>query len=656
MTGKIFNDSSNIYQDQAKILFDYYKTAAETIVAAEMEEEQNKRDLVMQRDRMLAERDRTKKLSTVMFILSILVVPVVIGLIQLSKSKKFQQEADRFDAMIAESDERYRNIRREYRVDKIGVVYVPVATKVPFEDKSIVLDHTGTIAETDFNLNVLNQPDDFQESVQQLSEMLDKLPVVENNSMAESVNTADYSTSIQNVTLYDYMGTIDRQVRNISYLLGDSSNASVRIPVVDPAGSNAAYLRDFSTTDTGSHNVVKVFDVNFDERLEKFASLNALKDQIKSTGDADSNEYIKRLMRRLADSVQLLTKTKLSSQSKLISYTSSIFDLVLKAGYTQYSPALEAEEIERARAENLFDYHTAVNDYVPFSLKASSEVKYELFSGSWIAEDGSRTSMPFGMHQIDEEIFMPVIAALMEENRIERMKIYANIDDQKRDYIDRWKTEIGNYFRDNRKAADDLITHMRETYADYMNSFNMYQSLLKTSDSMNAGQSLSDKISGSEVKELDAQAEMIEGFEMQANACNKQQEEFSDFMDRINESIDDSTKQFEFIEFFEGSLRDSMAHDTAIAFSAVNSLDPRRRSLVGVSPFVANNAELLPEPAVSPEVFDNIQTDLVQKVNSSIGQPYSVELGKPEDAQAAEAGVAQPVMNGAPRNESEVNE
>ena len=95
--------------------------------------------------------------------------------------------------------------------------------------------------------------------------------------------------------------------------------------------------------------------------------------------------------------------------------------------------------------------------------------------------------MPFGMHQIDEEIFMPVIAALMEENRVERLKIYNNIDDQKRMYVERWKSEIGNYFRDNRKTADDLITHMRETYASYMNAYNMYQSLVKTSDSMKQG-------------------------------------------------------------------------------------------------------------------------------------------------------------------------
>lgn len=634
MTGKIFENSSNIYQDQAKILFDYYKAAAETIVAAEMAEERNKADLIRQRDEMTAAMNKAKTLSTIMFVLSILIIPLIIGIVQRVKYNNFKREVERFEALIVECDERYRNIRREYRVDKIGVVYVPVATRVPFEDKSIVLDHTGAVGETDFNLTILNRPDEFQSSVQQLSDSLEKMPVVESSSMTENVNTSDYSTSIQNVTLYDYMGSIDRQVRNISYLLGDSNNASVRIPVINPQSRDADYLREYSTTDVGSHNVMNVFDVSFDDRLAKFASLNALKDQIKNTGDSDSNEYIKRLMRRLADSVQLLTKTKLSSQSKLTEYTSSIFDLVLKAGYTQYSPTLEAEEIERARAENIFDYHTAVNDYSPFSLKAGSVVKYELFSNSWIAEDGSRTSMPFGMHQIDEEIFMPVISALMEENKIERMKIYNNIDDQKRMYVDRWKTEIGNYFRDNRKTADELITHMRETYADYMNAYNMYQSLLSTSNAMKQSGSTDD----SEVKENEAQAEMIAGFEAQASQCNQQQEEFAEFMDRINDSIDESTHQFEYIEYYEGSLRDNMAHETAVAFSDLHSLDSRRRSLVGVSPYVASNAVLLPEPVVAPDVYESIQTDLVQKVNGVIGQPNVISLEKTDAAAAVNTG------------------
>ena len=32
MTGKVFQDSANVYQDQAKVLFEYYKKAAEKIV------------------------------------------------------------------------------------------------------------------------------------------------------------------------------------------------------------------------------------------------------------------------------------------------------------------------------------------------------------------------------------------------------------------------------------------------------------------------------------------------------------------------------------------------------------------------------------------------------------------------------------------------
>src|SRR5437879_13716881 len=35
MTGKIFAESANIYQDQAKILFEYYREAAEKIVSEE---------------------------------------------------------------------------------------------------------------------------------------------------------------------------------------------------------------------------------------------------------------------------------------------------------------------------------------------------------------------------------------------------------------------------------------------------------------------------------------------------------------------------------------------------------------------------------------------------------------------------------------------
>ena len=59
----------------------------------------------------------------------------------------------------------------------------------------------------------------------------------------------------------------------------------------------------------------------------------------------------------------------------------------------------------------------------------------------------------------------------------------------------------------------------------------------------------------------------------------------------------------------------------------------RHRNLVGVSPFVADKAVLLPEPVVSPDVYDNLGKDLVRMVNDNIGSPYSSAplYGNPTD-------------------------
>lgn len=366
MTGKIFEGSSNIYQDQAKILFDYYKTAAEAIVSAEIKEEQNKADLLAGQDAN-AKKIRSSKIlfivlfsaTPLMLLLSLIEVWVglVLAAVCAAVGVKFlvdnincKKNAVYYEKELTESDDRYKNIRRDYKVDKIGVVYVPVATRVPFEDRSFILDHTGVTGDTGFKLTVLRQPDEFQESVQNLTETLDSIPLVEENNQTESVNTAEYSTSVQSITLNDYMGNIDRQVRNISFLLGDNDDVSVNIPVVPPKSATANYIRDFSTDDTNGHPVVKVFDVSFEDKLKKFASLNALKDQIKNSDDTDSTEYMKHLMQKLAESVQLFTQTKISGSAKLAEYTSSIFNTVLKSGYTQYSPSLEAEEIEKIRS------------------------------------------------------------------------------------------------------------------------------------------------------------------------------------------------------------------------------------------------------------------------------------------------------------------
>jgi hypothetical protein len=298
----------------------------------------------------------------------------------------------------------------------------------------------------------------------------------------------------------------------------------------------------------------------------------------------------------------------MNASNKIIDYSNMIFSTVLKSAFNQYSPALEAEEIERIRSAS-FDYQDSVDDYTPFSLKSSSRVKYDLFSTAWIAEDQSRTSMPFGVHQIQEEVLSPVIQNLMAENRVERLKIYNNIKDQKLDYLNQWHRDTEDFYGRNRAEAADLINRMRESYADYIRSFQTYKALRETQIAMNKTRSLD----SAEVQEQDKDAEIIAGFEVQASQFNQKQEEFSDYMDRLKENIDQRAAEFGYIPYYEATLRDKEYRDIAQSTEQMQELDPRRKKLLAISPYIAKFAKLPPMPRVEQQMYDDFSIDLVKE-------------------------------------------
>jgi hypothetical protein len=368
-----------------------------------------------------------------------------------------------------------------------------------------------------------------------------------------------------------------------------------------------------------------VFDTSgFKEKIDTFYGLNDMRKSFEKITNENQVVYFKKLIGRLAESVQILTKTKISGSGKVVDYANMIFTTVLKSAFNQYSPSLEAEEIERIRTAS-FDYQESVDDYTPFNLKSSSRVKYDLFSASWIAEDQSRTSMPFGMHQIQEEVLAPVIQNLMAENRIERLKIYNGIKDQKIDYLNQWHRDTEDFYGRNRAEAADLINRMRESYADYVRSLNTYKALQETQLAMNKTRSLD----SAEVRQQNKDAEIIAGFEVQAQAFNQKQEEFSNFMDRLKDNIDGKASQFGYIPYYEATLRDREYRDIAQSADNLQELDPRRKKLLAVSPYVAKFAKLPPPPNVEQKMYDDFAIDLLKETaQTDSAETPSTDFGK----------------------------
>jgi hypothetical protein len=279
---------------------------------------------------------------------------------------------------------------------------------------------------------------------------------------------------------------------------------------------------------------------------------------------------------------------------------------ILKSPYNHYSPILEHEEIERIRNEK-FDYSESVQSYEPFQLKQSSRVRYNLVSGMWTAEDGSTTNLPFGVHQIYEEIVAPVVQNLMNENRIERLKIYNHIKDQKIEYLNRWHENCEDFYGRNRAEAADIIRDMGKSLQEYVAAYNTLVSLQRTEDSMVLSKG---NLDSTVVDVVDSAAETLLAFEAQSNEFKRTQLDFEEYMERLKDDIDEKAAKFGYIEYYDAKLRDGHSNEVAVAASEVHDLDDRRKPLALVNPLFAKSSELPPSPNIEDITFEHIALNL----------------------------------------------
>jgi len=605
MDGKILSASANIYQDQAKVLFDYYRQAAEKIVTEE--EHYEKEIAICKENNTRLGQDLSKAIMTrnICFAIFFLLIPIYFAITALLQAKKLRLEISTNEQKIAEFEKAHAEIFRDYKVSKLGVAYVPVAAQIPFEDKSFIIDYTNSVSSQNFNLHTLKQSELFTKAVTDLDALMEEAPIVEKSLETESVDTEDYSLSIQNVTYHDYLGKIDRTLRTSSFCLSNLDLTSVSLPVVLPESDYARFINEHSTTETGNSPVLNIFDSSpYKDEIDRFHSLNEMKKSLEKH-QVQFEQVLRTLMMTMANSVQALTQMKMSSTNLIVDTSNKTLFKILKSSYNHYSPHLEADEIERIRNEK-FNYQESVESYQPFQLKPSSKLRYDVVSDCWVAEDGSKTNFPFGVHQIHEEIVAPIVQNLMQETRIERMKIYNNIKDQKIDYLNQWHRDTEDFYARNRAESNDLINIMRSTLSEYISSYNAMMALRKTEENLEKNSS----IDASLVKSDENDEEVFLAFEAKSKDFKNIQEEFMDYMDRLKDDIDKRAEKFEFIEYYDASLRDSTFKDYAVASGRVHGLDTRRMPLVAVNPFFAETTELPPPPSIEDMAHEHMSINL----------------------------------------------
>lgn len=623
MEGKIFPTSGNIYQDQARILFNYYKTAADRIVT---EEERLEADI----EELRAERAvYEEKLSKTWY----WYLTIILFFMAFVKKSEFTKKIEEIDGRIADAEKAHADIFRDYRIDKLGVAYVPVADRVKYEDKSFMVDFTGDVPDSEVSLQIPRQNELLAETIKKIDTLSTEAPLIETSQDTETLETDEYSTSIQEVQEHDYLGALERSLRTVSYCMEDVDTVSVSLPLVERGSEYLNFIGEYATDKVPEGApVLNVFNAErYAERINRFRELNQLKDSL-SNETQQFEDVIKSLMSTMAISVQAISALKVASVDKVVFESNRLLYQILKAPYNHYSPILEYDEIERIRNEK-FDYSQDVEDYEPFNLRQSSRMKFNLMSGMWTSEDGNVSAMPFGVHQIIEEIMAPVVQNLMAENRIERLKIYNGIKDQKISYLNKWHQDTDAFYRANRAESSDIINLMQESLRNYVAAFNTLASLQKTEDSMRVG---GENLENTVVETVTNTEESLAAFQLQSQEFERVQLEFEEYMERLQEDIGRRAEEFGHVEYYDAKLRDGHSNEAAVAANEIHSLDSRRQPLANVNPLFAKSSNLPPQPKVEVIAYEHMALNLPAIAREALASLCEMEnMARATGAEAA---------------------
>lgn len=629
LRGKIYEDSVSLYDDEARVAFEYFRGAAERIVAEE--DAITEKKVKAEADIAEAEKEcaaahaeyeaalNDAKRAKLWLIGFFLVIPVFMAISKLLKAKRRRiaaegQQKVANDRVVATKKvlgglkKDFENIKRDYTISKLGVAYVPIATEVPFEDKSFILDDTKKTANSTFDLYQVKAQDEFVGTLTSIKEREESVPIAETGNVPESVPANELVPSFDSVWMNDYLGGMDRDLRAMAYFLRDLKKTSVTLPVIAPHGDYAKFLDEYCTSDTGDMPILDVFDnSSYSEDLKKFEEINELKKKMTFSNES-LDDVLQKFISEIAENVQYVGRAKIASIGKVLSVCGETLLNSFKASYNHYSPEAAKDEIERLQQE---DFSFRSNDTAgvkPFMLSSGSRVRYDAVSSNWVADDGARVSAPLGIHQIQEEIISPLVQNLLRETRIERLKIYNNIIDQKLNYVKEWQKEVDDFYGRGRAEGNDIINQIQVVLGEFTTAYSQYEAFRQTEQAVAGG----DEAALQNMKLAEGSSEKnVLAFKEQADQIEAQKEEFNRYVEDLQIDIERRAGEFSYTEDYESSLRDRHSKDAVMSLKAIDKLDERRKVLLAANPYIAENAKLPPEATVNgEELYGRLGKDL----------------------------------------------
>ena len=158
------------------------------------------------------------------------------------------------------------------------------------------------------------------------------------------------------------------------------------------------------------------------------------------------------------------------------------------SAFSFFCPSCNAD-LQRELLARDYAVHSG-ESHDPVQYSANTRCTYDTEHRAWRCVACERlTTAPIPIHRTLPELLMPAYDRLMEENKNERLRVYAETERQERDYLNRMETEIEQTFQRHRDALASLDREVRSLEADIAGELQAIESLKQVMDSYKLEQS-----------------------------------------------------------------------------------------------------------------------------------------------------------------------
>jgi len=358
------------------------------------------------------------------------------------------------------------SIKFKVKIKKIGTVFLPISI-YPFKNKTIVVDRSGILPSTNFNYPYLSSENienanNIYKNLKILSTRLTPVLNIDNQKQLKLSNNRVYRQPLkiygQELTLITFLEKLLEIIKSAKVNRVDQSFIHSGINLI-PA------LRKIALNNNNGLIIENVLKKDIKNEIDRIKGV--LVGRHSENGEINIDKIVESILKFLSymvpryhwsisHSIKDVEAKNLFNFMNYISFNSFNF----------YCPQCNKELLKQLHMRN--SQFTGKTEEIPINFPPTTKMRLiDVENNTWECPlCKHKTDQPISIHRIDDELFRKVYDKLYEENKINRLKIYYDIMNQKRSYIEKAENQFRTIIRENRAKKDKIKSKIRSLSAE----------------------------------------------------------------------------------------------------------------------------------------------------------------------------------------------